>query len=117
MPGKLPDNFKSLVIQDWLSGIPRDKIAENNGISAGAVTRLVEDWRHALGLSTANELRELAVTLRKIGITPAKCAVGSRIVMMMNRLGVVQDNFESFMNEIYDKCNAIGLPHRTLVHI
>jgi predicted acetyltransferase len=29
--------------------------------------------------------------------------------MMMNRLGVIIDNFESFMNDIYDGCNAIGL--------
>ena len=27
MPAKLPDNFKSLVIQEWLNGTQRDKIA------------------------------------------------------------------------------------------
>ena len=26
MPSKLPDNFKSLVIQEWLSGTQRDRI-------------------------------------------------------------------------------------------
>jgi len=37
MPSKLPDNLKSLVIQQWLAGIQRDKIAVDNGLSAGAV--------------------------------------------------------------------------------
>jgi hypothetical protein len=38
MPSKLPDNIKSLVIQQWLKGEQRDKIAADNGLSAGAVT-------------------------------------------------------------------------------
>jgi hypothetical protein len=71
MPAKLPDNFKSLVIQEWLKRTQRDKIAGDNGISARAVTNIVDDWRLALGFSAADELRELAVTLRKIGITPS----------------------------------------------
>ena len=48
MPAKLPDNFKSLVIQEWLNGTQRDKIAGDNGLSAGAVTNIVDEWRLAL---------------------------------------------------------------------
>ena len=51
MPAKLPDNFKSLVIQGWLNGTQRDKIAGDNGLSAGAVTNIVDEWRLALGFS------------------------------------------------------------------
>ena len=91
MPAKLPDNFKSLVIQGWLNGTQRDKIARDNGLSAGAVTNIVDEWRLALGFSPGKpELRELAVTLKKIGITPAQCAGGFRVAMMMNRLGVIK---------------------------
>jgi hypothetical protein len=109
MPAKLPDNFKSLVIQEWLKGTQRDKIAGDNGISAGAITNIVDDWRLALGFSAADELRELAVTLRKIGITPAQCAIGFRVAMMMNRLGVIENGFESFMNDVYNRSNNLGL--------
>lgn len=66
IPAKLPDNFKSLVIQGSLKGIQRDKIAGDNGLSARAVTNIVDEWRLALGFSAANELRELAVTLKKL---------------------------------------------------
>jgi DNA repair exonuclease SbcCD ATPase subunit len=109
MPSKLRDNLKSLVIQDWLSGKQRDKIAGDNGLSAGAVTNIVNEWRQALGLSAVDELRELAVTLKKIGISAAQCADGFRAAMIMNRLGVREDSFESFMSDIYARCNNLGL--------
>ena len=75
-PTKLPGNVKSLVIQQWLKGVQRDKIAGENGLSAGSVTNIVNKWRDALGFSAADELRELAVTLKKVGITAAQCAAG-----------------------------------------
>src|SRR5215207_3995462 len=109
MPTKLPDNIKSLVIQQWLKGEQRDKIAADNGLSAGAVTNIVNNWRQALGFSGADELRDLAVTLNKIGITPAHCAVGFRVAMIMNRVGVKEDSFESFMLDVYNRCKNLGL--------
>jgi cell division protein FtsB len=109
MPSKLPDNLRSLVIQQWLAGTQRDKIAGDSGLSAGAVTNIVNEWRLALGFTAADGLRELAVTLKKIGISAAQCAVGFRVAIMMNRLGVREDNFESFMYDIYKRCNNLGL--------
>ena len=110
MPTKLPVDIKLLVIQQWLTGDQRDKIAADAGISAGAVTNIVNEWRHALGFSEANELREMAVTLRKIGITYRQCAIGSRVAMIMTRLGVEENNFESFMSDVYHRCcNDLGL--------
>jgi septal ring factor EnvC (AmiA/AmiB activator) len=97
------------VIQDWLSGKQRDKIAGDNGLSAGAVTNTVNEWRLALGFSAADGLRELAVTLKKIGITPAQCALGFRAAMTMNRLGVREDDFESFMSDVYNRSKNLAL--------
>jgi DNA-binding transcriptional MerR regulator len=104
MPSRLADNLKSLVIQDWLSGKQRDRIAGDNGLSAGAVTNIVNEWRLGLGFSAADGLRDLAVTLKRVGITPAQCALGFRVAMTMNRLGVREDGFESFMSDVYNRC-------------
>jgi hypothetical protein len=109
MPSKLTDNLRSLVIQQWLQGAKRDKIAGDNGLSAGAVTNIVNEWRHALGFSAADGLRELAVTLKKIGISAAQCALGFRVAVTMNRLGVKEDNFESFMSDVYNRSKNVGL--------
>jgi hypothetical protein len=109
MPYKLPENTKSLVIQQWLKGEQRDKIASESGFSAGAVTNIVNDWKQGLGFAVADELRELGVTLKKIGITPVQCAVGFRVGATMNRLGVKEEEFESFMINVYSHCKNLGL--------
>jgi cell division protein FtsB len=75
----------------------------------GAVTNIVNEWRNALGFSAADDLRELAVTLKKIGITAAQCATGFRVAMMMSRLGVIENNYESFMIDVYKRGNNLGL--------
>jgi cell division protein FtsB len=110
MPSKLPDNYKSLVIQGWLKGEQRDKIAADNGISAGSVTNIVNDYRAALGFPTADALRELGVTLRRVGITPAQCALGFRTATLMHRIGVNEESFDLFIVDVYNRCKDIGLP-------
>jgi hypothetical protein len=118
MPSKLPDNYKSLVIQQWLNGEQRDKIAVDNGLSAGSVTNIVNEWRAALGFPIADALRELAVTLRRIGITAAQCALGFRIATLMLRIGVKEDGFESFILNVYNRCKDIGLsPQNIAFHM
>ncbi|MGB7636429.1 MAG: hypothetical protein WBL88_02520 [Nitrososphaeraceae archaeon] len=109
MTSKLPNNFKSLVIQEWLSGTQRNRIAAENGLSAGAVTNLVNEWSRGLGFAIADDLRELAVTMKKVGITAAQCASGFRAAMIMNKIGVKEGEIEYFVSEIYNRCKEIGL--------
>jgi hypothetical protein len=110
MPAKLPEGVRLSVIQQWLAGHQRDKIALDNGISAGAVTNIVDGWRMSLGSYAADELRDLAVTLKKIGTSPAQCAVGFRVATMLRRFGVQEDKFESFVSDIHNRCcNELGL--------
>src|SRR5215467_14306716 len=109
MPARLPTNIKTLVIQQWLQGRPRNDIAAENGISSGAVTNIVNEWRRKLGFAAADELRELAVTMRKVGITAAQCALGFRIATLMLKIGVKEDSFESFITDVYNRSKDIGL--------
>jgi len=109
MTNKLPDSIKSPVIQQWLQGLSRDTIAANNGLSAGAVTKIVNEWRQALGSTVAAELRELATTLKKVGINAAQCAAGFRVAMAMIKLGIKEDDFESFMSDVYNRCRDQGI--------
>ena len=53
MQARLPDNIKSLVIQQWLEGKPRNDIAAENGLSDGAVTNIVNEWKLACSLILA----------------------------------------------------------------
>jgi hypothetical protein len=109
MPARLPDGIKSLVIQQWLEGKPRNDIAADNGLSEGAVTNIVNEWKHNLGFSLADDLRELAVTMKKVGVTASQCALGFRVAMIMLNMGVKEDDFESYILDIYNRCKNLGL--------
>ena len=92
-----------------MEGIARDTIAANNDLSGGGVTNIINEWKQGLGSSVADELRELAVALKKIGITPAQCALGSRVTKIMINLGVKENGFEAFILDIYNRCKDLGL--------
>ena len=98
MPTRHPDSIKSAAIQQWLEGKPRDLIADDTGSSSGAVTNIIDEWRQNLGIPIANDLRELAVTLKKIGITANQCAAGFRIAMILIKCGVGENEFLSFVS-------------------
>ena len=85
-----------------------DKIANKNGVSAGAISNIINKWRQALSLSILDALRELALTL-KIGITPAQCSLGFRVAMAMAKLGIKEDDLESFILNIYNRCIDLGV--------
>jgi hypothetical protein len=70
---------------------------------------VVNEWRQMLGSATANELRELAITLNKVGINAARCAVGLRVAVVMTKLGVKEDDVESFMSDVYNRCKDQGI--------
>ena len=119
MQGKLSDHVRSLVIKQWLEGVQRDMIAANNGLSAGAVTNIVNDFRRGLGSAVVDDLRELGVTFRKVGITPAQCALGFRIAMLIDKLGVKGvEQVESFILDVYNRCADLGLSSENIaLHI
>jgi hypothetical protein len=118
MQRKLPDHIKSLVIKQWLEGMQRDMIAANNGLSAGAVTNTVNEWRGGLDSDEIDDLRKLGVTFRKVGITPVQCALGFRVAMLIGKLGVKEEELESFILHVYNNCIDLGVsPDNVALHI
>lgn len=109
LPTKLPENIKSAVIQQWLQGSARDLIAIDTGLSAGAVTNIINQWRRGLSYPLADDLREIAVTFKKIGITATQCALGFRLATIMIKLGVNEQEFEYFISQIYNDSKNLDL--------
>lgn len=109
MPLRIPGDVRVAVIRDWLNGKPRDTIARDNSLSAGAVTNIVNEWRNDLAVPVADALRELGIMLRKSRITASQCALGFRLASIMKDLGVDEDTFGEFISEIYNHCKNIGL--------
>ena len=56
-PACIPEIIKSKVISQWLQGHWRDIIAEDNNISAGAVSNIISGWSTAIGKPEADAFR------------------------------------------------------------
>jgi hypothetical protein len=109
MPLKIPQDVRDAVIRDWLNGNPRDIIARDNSLSTGSVSTIISEWRNALTLPVAEDLRGLGITLRKSRITASECALGFRLASIIKEMGVDEDSFSHFISEVYSKCKDIGL--------
>jgi hypothetical protein len=46
----------------------------------------------------ANTIRDIGVTLRKLGISPAQCALGLRINNLIERIGIDEESLETYMD-------------------
>jgi len=119
MPIRISDDTRNQVIREWLAGEPRDKIASDTELSAGTITNILRDCRHQLGYPTADALRQLAIDLKRLGISTTDCAIGFRTVNIIKRLGLVEayeeKGLESFVSDIYNKCKYYGLTPDKLV--
>jgi Helix-turn-helix domain len=48
MPAAIDESIKRKVIQQWISGESRDKIAAENNIGAGTVTNIISNYKVGL---------------------------------------------------------------------
>jgi hypothetical protein len=67
-------------------------------------------------------LRELAIKLKKNGLTVRDCAKGLRMLMIFKKYGITEDEDQEkviyFLKEVYTKCQEVGLtPKQVFVHI
>ncbi|HEX2405935.1 MAG TPA: hypothetical protein VHJ38_01900, partial [Nitrososphaeraceae archaeon] len=109
MPVYIPSDVRTGVIYEWLRGSSRDKIAALYNISTGAVTNIINEWRNNIGAYIAEDLREFSISLKKANITPVQCSTGFRVAKIMERLGITEDQFESFISDVYDRCQKLEI--------
>ncbi len=56
--------------------------------------------------------------MRRVGVTASQCALGSRVAMIMLNMGVKEDDFESYILDIYNCCKNLGLlPENIASHL
>jgi len=93
-------------------------MAHKNGLDTGAVSNIVKDWKEEIGSLSADQLRESAVILQNVGISPLQCGQGSRILNILQNLGFSEDNIEMFVHDVCKMCKNISLlPDKIALHI
>ena len=109
MPAAIPENIKKIVLYHWLEGRSREEISSRNKISTGAVSNITEEWRIGLANYDIDALRALSLSLKNFKLTPEKCAEGFRVAMMMLKIGITEESFTYFINEIYNRCQLLTI--------
>lgn len=97
----IPEYTKQLIIDAWMKGKTRDRIATEFNISTGSVSNIIQQWQNSIGVFDANNLRELGLALKNAGITPVQCVDGLRITTIINQLGIDENHLYDFLQKLY----------------
>ena len=98
MPAAINEQTRKQVIQQWVSGDTREKIAIDNDIGEGTVSGIVNDWKKGLEDSEYESVRELAVQSKKQGIALSDLASHFRLYNIIKKSGANEDQIESFIS-------------------
>jgi hypothetical protein len=97
MPAAINDQIRKQVIQQWVGGNTREKIAIDNNIGEGTVSSIVNEWKKGLEDSEYESVRELAVQSKKQGISLSDLASHFRLYNIIKKSGANEDQIESFI--------------------
>lgn len=109
MQPPIGDSTKRAVIEAYLRGKNRDPIASDLRLGTGTVSKIIKEWKIGLDYPNADDLRELVLRLRKIGISASRYAEGARIASYLVKLGVNDEDFSQFVSGIYESCRKMDL--------
>ncbi len=117
MQRPIGDVTKRAVIEEYLKGKNRDPIASDLGLATGTVSKIIKEWKTGLDYPNADELRELVLGLRKLGISASRYAQGARIASYLVEMGVDEEEFHQFVSGIYDSCKKMDLRPDKVVYL
>jgi hypothetical protein len=100
MPAPIDEVVKRRVVQQWLAGEPREKIIDDNGIGAGTVSIIVDDYKTGLDNFDLDSFRELTLEAKKRGMTPNDLASFFRLYNFFRNSGAAEKDVESFITNI-----------------
>ena len=98
MPAAINDQTRMQVIQQWVGGNTREKIAIDNDIGEGTVSSIVNDWRKGPEDSEYESVRELAIYSKKQGIALSDLALHFRLYNIIKKSGADENQIESFIS-------------------
>jgi hypothetical protein len=113
MPAPIEASIKTKVIQQWLSGDSRSKIAIDNNVGEGTVGSIVNYFKIGLDQSEFDAARELALQAKKQGLNLSDLASNFRLHNFIKALGVSEDQMESFLSNI----SSTELPPEKIIEI
>ena len=90
------------MLYEWIQGIPRDKIAENNDIGRGTVTNIIQQFK--TNVPDIDLMRQTALQIKKEGLEIFSFADSIRLRKLLEQLQITEDQIESFLEELEIYC-------------
>ena len=112
---ELVHHTKMEIITRWLKGEQRDKIAAAMGLGAGTISAIISGWKAEIGTLNADALRQFSTELRRLGITASQCVLGCRMHGVLRKIGVDDENLESFVSQVYQRSQSKGITPQAIV--
>jgi hypothetical protein len=100
MPAPIDKIVKRRVVQQWLAGDSRPKIAIDNNIGEGTVSGIVSEFKIGLDSSEFDSARQLSLEVRKQGLTMSELSSHVRLYNFIKKWGAAEDRIESFITNI-----------------
>ena len=102
MGSPTPHSIKIKVIKEWIQGLSRDKISQNNGIGTGTVTSIIRQAKD--NIADIDLIRELAIKVKKENLDLNYFASTVRLKKVLDELELPEEKVESLLEEINIHC-------------
>jgi retron-type reverse transcriptase len=90
------------VLLEWIAGIPRDKIAINNGIGRGTVTNILVNLK--INTPDIDLMRQTALLIKKEGLGIFSLAASIRLRKLLEQFKITEDQIEKLLEVIDGYC-------------
>jgi hypothetical protein len=100
MVRKIPEPIRRDVIRQWLEGVPRDQIARENQIGTGTVSEIIKSIKEKGTETKIDVLREVAVMLKRKGLSIDDFADSIRLKQFLNEIGLRDEKLEDFARHL-----------------
>jgi hypothetical protein len=102
MPAQIPRQIKNAVIQRWLSGISREKIAKEFTIGTGTVSNIVSSARGQPGIfhDDFDLVRETALMMKREGLTIDNLVSIARLEGLLMEMGLKEGQIERMIDDL-----------------
>ena len=115
MEAKIPKSIREQVIKQWLQGTSRDQIAKDNDIGAGTVSSIIKEAKEEI--PDIDLLRQGALVLKKNDFDLSILSSSIRIKNKLDKVGLNEDQVESFIESIIIYCFKHGLTAEEFLNI
>ena len=99
MGRKIPKQIKINVLREWLRAVSRDTIANNNQISSGSVSRIIQEFGNKV-IPDIDLLREMALTLKRQNLDVVDFASSIRLRRHLDNHGFSEEQIEKFLEHL-----------------